>query len=143
MADIDAAVDTSVAVALLVACHEAHQLVLHAIGKRRLALPQHALVETYSVLTRLPGDARIEPEDAVQLLDRNFDAVLIPKPESIVRIHQLCARSGIAGGAVYDALVGIAAQDHQIELLTRDRRAEGTYQRLGIAYSLIGGVGSP
>jgi predicted nucleic acid-binding protein len=60
MIGIDFAVDTSVAVALLVDSHEAHAPVLAALEGKQLALPQHALVETYSVLTRLPGDARVE-----------------------------------------------------------------------------------
>jgi hypothetical protein len=34
--------------------------------------PKHTLAETYSVLTRLPGDARVHPADAVVLIDENF-----------------------------------------------------------------------
>lgn len=138
MAAIEAALDTSVAVALLVGSHEAHAEVYAALHKKRLALPLHALVESYSVLTRLPGDARVELQDAVRLLDRNFKAVLVPKPESVARIHAACAERGIGGGAVYDALVAMAARDHSVELLTRDRRAESTYKALGIPYSLLG-----
>lgn len=143
MADIDAAVDTSVAVPLLIASHEAHTEVVKAVGKLRLALPLHALMESYSVLTRLPGDARIELQDAVRLLDGNFELILVPKPGSVIRLHATCAASGIGGGAAYDALVGIAARDHGVELLTRDRRAEGTYQALGVTYSLIDRVVRP
>jgi predicted nucleic acid-binding protein len=140
MAQADAAVDTSVVVALIMAAHEAHALVVRAVGRRRLALPLHALAESYSVLTRLPGDARVGLDDAVRLLDGNFCAVLAPEPDSLARIHSTCAKFGIGGGAMYDALIALAARDHRIELLTRDRRAEATYQRLGIAYSLIGGT---
>jgi toxin FitB len=38
---------------------------------------------------------------------------------------------GIAGGAVYDALVGLAAVDHGAMLATRDRRAAATYEAVG------------
>ncbi len=35
------------------------------------------------------------------------------------------SRLGIAGGAVYDALVALAAKEHGIPLATRDSRARG------------------
>ena len=51
------AIDTSVAVPLLVATHNAHRDVVCWQESRTLALSGHALAETYSVLTRLPGVA--------------------------------------------------------------------------------------
>ena len=73
------AVDTSVAVPLLVASHEAHQAVRLWARGRSLALSGHALAEIYAVLTRLPGDARVSPSDAVMLIDENFSGdVLLP-----------------------------------------------------------------
>ena len=44
---------------------------------------------------------------------------------------------GIAGGAVYDALVAAAAAEHGITLATRDRRAADTYRVLDIDFELI------
>lgn len=70
-----AAVDTSVAVPLLVTSHRQHAMVAMWATKRKLGLSGHALAETYSVLTRLPGDARVEPADAVALIDENFTEV--------------------------------------------------------------------
>lgn len=137
MARADAAVDTSIAVALLVSTHQAHAAVLAALQGERLALPHHALIETYSVLTRLPGEARVALADAVRLLDHNFEDILMPKPASVRSLHRDCAALGIGGGATYDAWVAAAARDHGVPLLTRDRRAGGTYQALGIAYSMI------
>lgn len=140
MTGIDFAVDTSVAVALLIDSHDAHAPVLAALEGKRLALPQHALVETYSVLTRLPGDARVELADAVRLLDENFPVVLVPKPETALRVHSLCAEQGIGGGAIYDAIVALAARDHSVELMTRDKRAASTYKSLAVTYSIIAGA---
>jgi predicted nucleic acid-binding protein len=37
----------------------------------------------------------------------------------------------IAGGAVYDALVALAAAEHGADLATRDARAKDTYDRVG------------
>jgi len=49
------AVDASVAIPLLVRNHSAHATVSRWKRGRELALSGHALVETYAVLTRLPG----------------------------------------------------------------------------------------
>ena len=46
---------------------------------------------------------------------------------------------GIAGGAVYDALVGPAARAADIPLATRDARALGTYTTLGVGVQIISG----
>ena len=60
------AVDTSVAVALIMSSHVAHRVVRRQLRGQSLVLTQHSLTETYSVLTRLPGDARVglEPHRA-------------------------------------------------------------------------------
>jgi len=41
------------------------------------------------------------------------------------------SRLGIAGGAVYDALVALAAVEHEADLATRDARARATYEAVG------------
>lgn len=132
------AVDASVAVPLLVASHEHHAAAAAWARGRRLSVSGHALAETYSVLTRLPGDARVAPLDAVALIDARFAVKLSPSPETSAGFHQLCAEQGIAGGAVYDALVAVAARDSDVTLATMDARARGTYDRVGVATTLIG-----
>jgi len=42
------------------------------------------------------------------------------------------AGTGIAGGAVYDALVASAAAQHQVPLATRDTRALLTYRAFDV-----------
>lgn len=66
------AFDTSVAVPYLVRSHSAHQAVRRWAANRAAVLTAHSLAETYSVLTRLPGDARLTAVDAVRLIDANF-----------------------------------------------------------------------
>lgn len=68
------AVDTSVAIPLLVQTHSAHGSVVRWWDRREIALSGHALAETYSVLTRLPGDLRMAPADAARLLRERFAA---------------------------------------------------------------------
>lgn len=126
------ALDTSVAIPLLVQTHRAHAAVVRWSAGREMALTDHALAETYSVLTRLPGDLRVAPADAATLLDERFDAPLLLKPETAARLPSILNGFGIAGGAVYDALVALAAAEHAAELATRDARAKATYEAIGV-----------
>jgi predicted nucleic acid-binding protein len=104
---------------------------------RTLALSGHALVETYSVLTRLPGDARVDPSDAVALLDENFPEPLQLGARAARAAHREFARRGIAGGATYDGLVALAAREHGVVLVTRDARARSTYEALGVRTEVL------
>jgi predicted nucleic acid-binding protein len=131
------AVDTSVAVPLLVRSHQHHADVVRWWNGQELALSGHALAETYSVLTRLPGDARLAADDAARLLDARFTASLALSADAAGKVHNMLSRLGIAGGAVYDALVALAAQENGISLATRDARARGTYDAVGVAVILV------
>jgi predicted nucleic acid-binding protein len=96
------------------------------------------LVETYSVLTRLPGDARVRPEDAAALIDGSFPSCLALSSALAGRAHRELARAGIAGGAAYDALVALAAREHGAILATRDARARITYEAIGVDVEIVG-----
>ena len=123
--------DTSAAIPLLMEFHDAHDVVESAVGDRPLSLPSHALAETYSVLTRLPGDARLEIDDAVTLIDARFDSVL-PLSESVQQsLHRRLRDAGIFGGAVYDGIIALTAVEHGATLLSRDARAWRIYAALG------------
>lgn len=123
--------DTSVAVPLLVRTHSAHAEVARWWGGREVALCGHALVETYGVLTRLPGDIRLDPIDAARLLTERLLAPLTLSVSATRSLPRTLARLGIAGGAVYDALIGLAAAEHGAILATRDKRARATYEAVG------------
>lgn len=99
---------------------------------RPIALCGHALAETYSVLTRLPGGSRLAPGDAVRLIDERFGAPLLLGPETAPRLPQILSELAIAGGAVYDAMVALAAREHGASLATRDARARITYEKVGV-----------
>jgi len=137
-----AAVDTSVAVPLLVASHPEHTRVLAWAKGRTLSLSGHALVETYAVLTRLPGDARLAATDATMLIDENFMEPLLLSAGGVRNAHRELASRGVVGGAAYDGLVALAAREHGTVLATRDARARSTYEALGVTVELIatGGV---
>jgi len=132
------ALDTSVAVPLLVQTHSAHAAVVRWWGGRPIALCGHAAVETYAVLTRLPGDLRLDPADAARLLEQRFASPLTLDPETARDLPRVLAGHGIAGGAVYDALVALAAVEHKTPLATRDARAKDTYDKIGVQTVVAG-----
>jgi hypothetical protein len=98
---------------------------------REVALSGHAAIETYSVMTRLPGDLRLAPADAARLLAERFVPSLLLAQKTTRRLADTLARLDISGGAVYDALVALAAVEHDAELATRDARARATYEAVG------------
>ncbi|MBW1639776.1 type II toxin-antitoxin system VapC family toxin [Microbacterium resistens] len=133
----DALVDTSTAVALLSRDHPHHSEVKRACRGDVLGLAGHALFETYSVLTRLPGPARLSHAAAQTAIERAFPAsAALPESAALDAVATL-VRAGIAGGSVYDGLVGLAAKAAGIPLLSCDRRALSTYAALGVDVRLI------
>ncbi len=131
-------VDTSVAVALVVADHEHHDATVHAVGRRKLGLAGHAAFETFSVLTRLPPPARRGPAVVARMLRASFAATRFLGVRASSALLAELAAAGVAGGAVYDALVGAVAREHGVALATRDRRALDTYRALDVTVELIG-----
>lgn len=133
----DLLVDTSVAVPLVLLDHEHHQATVDAVGDRRLGLAGHAAFETLSVLTRLPPPLRRTPRAVGQILARNFPASCFLSSRSGEALLGRLSLLDIAGGAVYDALVGAVAVEHQLRLATRDRRAIGTYRALNVDIEVL------
>ncbi len=66
-----------------------------------------ALIESYSVLTRLPPPHRLSPADALALLDANFmrAKIIALDGRSYVALLRRAAVDGIAGGQTYDAVI--------------------------------------
>jgi predicted nucleic acid-binding protein len=139
--DVLMVADTSVAIPLLIASHQAHDAISAWAVGRLLGLSGHALAETYSVLTRLPGDARVHPVDAVALIDDNFPIRPVLTPDLAQECHRELARCGVSGGATYDGLVALAAREHGAVLVTRDARARSTYEAVGARVELFTSVG--
>ena len=107
------------------------------IADRTVQLATHALLETYSVLTRLPGDARLTPNDAASLVEERFGKVAVLSAKSSRDLVPKLARQQIAGGAVYDALIATTVLPAQGTLLTRDRRAITTYALIGAPIEVL------
>ncbi len=133
------ALDSSVAVAALADWHPDHE-VCRSAGSGA-GIPVHALFETYSCLTRLPPGHRVDPVSAGAVLTRWFPAgaILEPPQGSGAAFFARLIETGIRGGATYDALVALTADAHDAQLMTLDRRAIPTYERLGIRFRLLAG----
>lgn len=130
-------VDSSIAVALVVEDHEGHDSVTDAVAGRELGLCGHAAFETYSVLTRLAVPVRRTPAVVAQLLERNFPATRFLGPDQARHLLAVLAPLGIAGGSVYDALVAATAVEHDLALVSRDRRARETYRAVGAEVEFV------
>ena len=105
--------------------------------RRRLGLAGHAAFETFSVLTRLPAPARRTPATVARLLAANFPHSRFLGADSSRSLSGRLATIGVAGGSVYDALVGAAAAEHGLRLASRDRRALQTYRALDVEVEFL------
>jgi len=132
------AVDTSVVVAAFASWHEGHASAAGTLA-RKPRVPAHVLVETYSVLTRLPAPHRAPARLVAEFLSHRFtEPPLLLPARSHLRFLEEVAALGLAGGSAYDALIAATARHAGALLLTRDRRAAGTYERLHVEYELVG-----
>ena len=131
------AVDTSVVVAGFASWHEGHRSALKALA-RGPRVPAHVLLETYSVLTRLPPPHR-SPATIVAafLVERFTEAPLTLAPRAYGRLISRAAEVDITGGSLYDAVVGATVAEARGTLLTRDKRAALTYERVGVEFELL------
>jgi predicted nucleic acid-binding protein len=129
--------DSSVVIAAFASWHQHHEAAARALRDVR-DLVGHVALETYSVLTRLPEPLRAEPALVARYLREDFsgERLLLAEPEQRALIGRLADLS-ISGGAVYDALVAVTAEHHGHRLISCDRRAAMTYERLGIDVTYV------
>ena len=137
MSSPDRLLDTSAAIALVLASHEHHEETVEHLDGLRLGLAGHAWFETFSVITRMPAPSRRPPGAVAELLAQNFPDSYFLSEDGTRELTATIGASGLAGGAVYDALVGAAAAELAIPLVTRDRRAIDTYRLVGADIELI------
>jgi predicted nucleic acid-binding protein len=129
--------DTSVLVAALTAWHPLHDAAADAMSRRVAALASHVLIETYSVLTRLPAPHRVSPQVAGQsLAGLSLEVITLPG-EGHGELVRTLARAGVRGGATYDALVAATARHHRLTLITADRRARPVYELTAVDVSML------
>lgn len=127
------AVDTSVVVAAFGAWHEHHEAARRVVDDARLVA--HCAAEAYSVLTRLPAPHRAPPSVARDYLLTQFATPWLSL--SGQRLRALLRRLpdvDVSAGATYDAIVAMTAAHAGALLISLDKRAARTYDRLGVAW---------
>lgn len=130
--------DTSVVVAAALAWHDNHELAVSSLPSRHTRAIGHVILESYSVLTRLPAPHRVSPRLAkAQLMSWLRLPPITLAGDQHERLLDALAASGLAGGTVYDGLVALTALSVGGTLLTLDRRAAPTYEAIGSDYRLI------
>jgi len=131
------AADSSLIIAAFASWHEKHDAARQALDAG-IRIVEHCALETYSVLTRLPAPHRASGEVVRDFLRARLEQ---PALRLSIKAHREFLMSlperGVAGGAVYDALVAATAAEHQAELLSCDRRASATYERYGIRFEVL------
>jgi len=125
------ALDTNVIIAALLAWHEHHGRALRALNevlgqRRRVLLPIPVLIEAYSVMTRLPDRHRLQPADALALLEATLlgtcESVSLEGEEGWNLLRSL-RDSSVQGGRVYDAqILACARKGGATEILTFNGR---------------------
>lgn len=134
---MSSAADSSIAVAALLNDHPAHQSSAEALASCTTTIA-HVAAETYSVLTRLPPPNQADATTAATVLGERLPATFVTLSGSeYAKAPAQLAAAGIRGGATYDGLIALTALEHDLELLTRDGRAERTYRTLDVPYRLL------
>jgi len=66
-----------------------------------------------------------------------FPGSRFPSSGAAAKLLSQLAEKGLSGGAIYDALVGAAAAEHGIKLVTKDAQAAQAYHLLGVGFELL------
>jgi predicted nucleic acid-binding protein len=139
--------DTSCIIPAVSPWHEHHELARIAINdylnrSERLIVAASALVEGYSVLTRLPMPYRLAPSDALTLLQANFmeeAEVVSLDAECYLDLLARAPQESIVGGRIYDAIIAeCALQADATVLLTFNARHFAPYTGRGLTIVVPG-----
>jgi predicted nucleic acid-binding protein len=116
--------DTFVLISAMLSDHVQHAhsqpwLVQAKAGAFDVVVSGHSLAELYSVLTRLLTTPRITAAEALQLIQENVASrtVVTRSAQDYVKLIEDLAQLGVAGGAVYDAVIAKAGELAGVDLL--------------------------
>jgi predicted nucleic acid-binding protein len=119
---VKAFLDTSVLVATFYGDHEHHASSLDLFlrfGKTRSCCGVHSLAEVYATLTGMPGKRRAGADAAILFLgDIREHLTLVSLDErEYYQVVEEAAAASLAGGVIYDALLGHCALKAQAEVI--------------------------
>jgi predicted nucleic acid-binding protein len=123
--------------------HPHHRRAIADIDRRlnngeSMLLAAPALVEAFSVLTRLPRPYRVPPSDGLALLQVSLldhaESVVALDGDTYVRFIRDAAADTIVGGQVYDAVIAACARAANVDtLLTFNERHFRRFAGLDLA----------
>ena len=113
-------VDSNYLICLLQSWNSHHPATLADLERRLdqgqlLHIIPHTLLETYSVMTRMPDPFRKPPSIVHELMRsnfRDFPLTAIPAPAEAWLLLAELAQSGLGGGQTYDRWIALSA--HQV-----------------------------
>ena len=104
------------------------QTIMHGVAEKTIATAStawHCCLEFFSVATRLPAEYRLQPADAVKLLEEDVFARLtihdLPGADR-AELLRAAARDGVAGGRIYDAHIAEVARAAKASVIVTDNR---------------------
>jgi predicted nucleic acid-binding protein len=117
--------DSSCMIPALSPWHEHHPASVDEINRRLdrgepMAVAAPSLVETYSVLTRLPHHRRLMPDDALALIEASFvgtSRVVALDSAAYVDLLRRAPDGRVAGGRIYDAVIAACARQADVGVL--------------------------
>jgi predicted nucleic acid-binding protein len=112
--------DTSVLVATFYGDHQHHEAsknLFLRFDKPDVACAAHSLAEVYSTLTGMPGTHRVTGDEALLFLGniRERLTVVALNSNEYFRALEVSSAHGIAGGAIYDAILAHCALKAEAE----------------------------
>ncbi len=109
--------DTSILIAGVLSAHQQHHLakpwLVKAIqGKLEMLVCNHTLAELYAVLTKLPYSPKIQPANALMLIEHNVikvGSLINLTTRDYHHVLQEMSQDHLSGGLTYDRLIYQAA----------------------------------
>lgn len=132
------AVDSSVIIRATTCRDDQERNWLQDVIAQSNAAIAHVFAESYSALTRMPPPFRLSPRRCFAFLSSALgsEPLTLSSP-GYLRVLGLLADHGVSGGAVYDCLIAETAREHDVMLMSLDRRAVGHYALVGVHHRLI------
>ncbi len=105
-------IDTNIFIAALHSSHPNNSIACswlnHVLPKNEIIIAEHSILETYSVLTRLPVKWRLTPAETTLLIKNNIkDQIIVarfPNKNFMSWIDKVSVNN-IAGGQIYDSYI--------------------------------------